>query len=235
LVKVTFQPSEELIIHESINHSLPDLIKLCSVGLQPGGLGGPLNWAEGVVFRFSRALATDEVFRELLKGKVHWIDLEWALMPQYEQVIPIEEINAKIPVIDVSTTAILCDVAKALKEQAQQETKSASRISWEGGARAGAVNHMRPEGTFCQSCGMPLHKLEDHGTEANGSQSKKYCAYCYQIGEFREPEMTLDEMIEISAKGWSDQDPDVLLEQARTRMKQILPHLERWRAREIQF
>jgi len=47
-------------------------------------------------------------------------------MPQYEQVIPIEEINAKIPVINVSTTTILCDVAKALKEQAQQETKSAS-------------------------------------------------------------------------------------------------------------
>jgi putative transcriptional regulator len=90
---------------------------------------------------------------------------------------------------------------------------------------------MQPEGAFCQSCGMPLHKPEDHGTEANGSQNKKYCAYCYQTGEFWEPEMTLDEMIEISAKGWSDQDPDVSLEQARTQMKQILPHLERWRAR----
>jgi hypothetical protein len=129
LVKVTFQPSEELIIHESINHSLPDLIKLCSVGVQPGGLAGPLSWAEGVVFRFSRMAATDEIFRELLQGKVHWNVLEWALMPQYKQVIPIEEINAKIPVINVSTTTILCDVAKALKEQAQQETKSASRIS----------------------------------------------------------------------------------------------------------
>ena len=129
MVKVTFQPSEELIIHESIKHTLPDLIKLCSVGVQPGGLAGPLSWAEGVVFRFSRMAATDEIFRELLQGKVHWNVLEWALMPQYKQVIPIEEINAKIPIIDVSTTTILCDVAKALKEQAQQETKSASRIS----------------------------------------------------------------------------------------------------------
>jgi len=94
---------------------------------------------------------------------------------------------------------------------------------------------MQPEGTFCQSCGMPLNKPEDHGTEANGSQSKKYCAYCYQTGEFTGPEMTLDEMIEISAKGWSDQDPDVSLEQARAQVKQILPHLERWRAREMQF
>ena len=92
LVKVTFKPSEELIIHESIHHSLPDLIKLCSVGVQPGGLAEPLSWAEGVVFRFSCMAPTDEIFRELLAGKVHWIVLEWALMPQYEQVIPIEEI-----------------------------------------------------------------------------------------------------------------------------------------------
>jgi len=119
LVKVTFKPSEELIIHESIHHSLPDLIKLCSVGVQPGGLGGPLSWAEGVVFRFSRMAPTDEIVRGLLQGKVHWDVVEWALMPQYKQVIPIEEINAKIPIINVSTTAILCEVAEALKEQAQ--------------------------------------------------------------------------------------------------------------------
>ncbi|MDH5780033.1 MAG: hypothetical protein OEZ29_05510, partial [Candidatus Bathyarchaeota archaeon] len=62
---------------------------------------------------------TDEICRELLQGKVHWDVVEWALMPQYKQVIPIEEINAKIPVINVSTTAILCGVAEALKEQAQ--------------------------------------------------------------------------------------------------------------------
>lgn len=126
LVKVTFAPSEELIIHESIYHSLPDLIKIFSVGVQPGGLAGPLSWAEGVVFHFSRMAPTDEIFKELLQGKIHWNVVEWALMPQYKQVIPIEEINAKIPVIDVSTTTILCDVAKALKEQAQKETKSPS-------------------------------------------------------------------------------------------------------------
>jgi len=119
LVKVTFTPSEELIIHESIHHALRDLIKLCSVGVQPGGLAGPLSWAEGVVFRFSRMTPTDEIFRELIQGKIHWNVVEWTLMPQYKQVIPIEEINAKIPVINVSTTTSLCDVAKALKEQAR--------------------------------------------------------------------------------------------------------------------
>ena len=131
MVKVTFKPSEELVIHESIHHSLADLIKVCGVGVQPGGFAAPLSWAEGVVFRFSRMAPTDEVFRELLQGKVHWHVVEWALMPQYTQIIPIEEINAKVPVINVSSTTILCEVAKALEEQAQKETESSSRISWQ--------------------------------------------------------------------------------------------------------
>ena len=88
---------------------------------------------------------------------------------------------------------------------------------------------MQPEGTYCQSCGMPLTQPEDHGTEADGSQSQKFCTYCYQNGEYTGPDTTLQEMIEISAKGWSDQDPEVTLEEARAKLKQFLPYLERWR------
>lgn len=117
LAKITFKPWEEIVIHESIYYSLPDLIKLCSIGMQPGGLAKPLRWAEGVAFRFLSMPSTDEVGRELLQGKVHWNAVEWALMPKYEGVIQIKEINAKIPVIDVSATDILCEVAKALKKQ----------------------------------------------------------------------------------------------------------------------
>jgi hypothetical protein len=117
LAKITFKPWEEIVIHESIAYSLLDLIKLCSIGVQPGGLAKPLRWAEGVAFRFLSMPSTDDVGRELLQGKVHWNAVEWALMPKYEGVIQIKEINAKIPVIDVSTTDILCEVAKALKKQ----------------------------------------------------------------------------------------------------------------------
>jgi hypothetical protein len=88
---------------------------------------------------------------------------------------------------------------------------------------------MQPEGPFCQSCGMPLQTPEDFGTEPDGSKSEKYCTYCYQNGEYTYPDITLEEMIEFSAKGWSDQDQNVTLEQARTQLKEILPHLERWR------
>ncbi|NOX46249.1 MAG: hypothetical protein GXO89_04650 [Chlorobi bacterium] len=47
----------------------------------------------------------------------------------------------------------------------------------------------------CQSCGMPLKKNpEGGGAEKDGSRSKMYCSYCYENGEFKNPEITADEM-----------------------------------------
>ena len=37
---------------------------------------------------------------------------------------------------------------------------------------------------FCQSCGMPLTKNEDCGTNADGSINFDYCQYCYKEGQF---------------------------------------------------
>jgi hypothetical protein len=118
-VKVTFKPWEEIIIHESIQYNLGDFVKQCSIGVQPGGLANPLQWAEGVVFRPSIMPPTDEVVKEQLQGRIHYNAVEWALMPKYQQVIMIGDINAKIPIINVSANAILCEVAKALKRSVE--------------------------------------------------------------------------------------------------------------------
>ena len=75
---------------------------------------------------------------------------------------------------------------------------------------------------------MPLSQPEHFGTEADGSKSKKYCFYCYKDGAYTLPNATLKEMIEISAKGWSDQDPNITYAQAKTFLEKCLPQLERW-------
>lgn len=120
MVKVTFKPWEEVIIHEATHHSLDNIVTLSSMGVQPGGLAMPLQWAEGVVFRTTPMPPTDEVVKESLQGKVHLISVLWAFMPEYKDVIPIKEISAKIPVVNVSAVAALCDVVIALKKQAEK-------------------------------------------------------------------------------------------------------------------
>ena len=49
----------------------------------------------------------------------------------------------------------------------------------------------------CQSCGMPLKRDEQGGgTNSDGSKSAVYCSHCYQNGQFRLPDLTLDQMQE---------------------------------------
>ncbi|HEY5638900.1 MAG TPA: zinc ribbon domain-containing protein [Dehalococcoidia bacterium] len=83
---------------------------------------------------------------------------------------------------------------------------------------------------FCQSCGMPLAEArsEDFGTNADGSRNEEYCALCFQKGAFLDPDITLDEMIETAARGWSNSDPAVSYEEALRVSRLNIPKLRRW-------
>ena len=81
---------------------------------------------------------------------------------------------------------------------------------------------------FCQSCGMPLAKAEDHGTEADGKASQDYCQYCYQKGAFTSS-MTMEEMIDFCAPMMAQSNPGMTEEQAKAQMHQFFPMLKRWR------
>ncbi len=77
---------------------------------------------------------------------------------------------------------------------------------------------------FCQSCSMPLDG-KVNGTEKDGSLSQKYCSMCYENGEFRDPDLTLEEMTKIvdrvlTKKGWG--------RIRRFFARGYLPKLERW-------
>lgn len=85
---------------------------------------------------------------------------------------------------------------------------------------------------FCQSCGMPLnlHGEDVRGTEADGSKSIKYCSYCYKDGQFIDPDITMDEMLERGKKGISEGKGNPV---TKFMMKAYYPmqlkKLERWK------
>ena len=87
---------------------------------------------------------------------------------------------------------------------------------------------MEPQGPFCQSCAMPMSKPEDFGTNADGSKNEEYCSYCFKDGSFTNPDISMEEMIEISAKGWAESDPNMTYEQAKAQLLQFFPMLKRW-------
>jgi hypothetical protein len=87
---------------------------------------------------------------------------------------------------------------------------------------------MQPKGPFCQSCAMPLEKPDLFGTNADGTRSAEYCAYCFQNGMFTEPTITLSQMI-AKCVGIMTQRKIMPEHQAKELMSRTIPMLKRWK------
>jgi len=119
-MKVNFRPWKEVVIHESIQYNLQNLVIMRSLGVPPGQLGGRLLWAEGVAFSHAPMPATTDVIKESLQGRVHWSSVEWASLPEFKPFLEISETKVRIPILDVSSNETLLAVAKWLKKSAKE-------------------------------------------------------------------------------------------------------------------
>ncbi len=81
---------------------------------------------------------------------------------------------------------------------------------------------------ICQSCGMPMKKEEDFGTDKNEEPSEDYCCFCFRRGEFTDQGITLNEKIEKLVK-ISVEQLKMTEAQARTLAETTLPNLKRWK------
>lgn len=120
-MKVVYRPWEEIIIHESILFSLEDLVQTRGLGATTGGIGRQLLWTEGIAFAPIGMPPTDDVVKEQLQGKVHWSGVEWASMPNYQNVFVIKETKVRVPVINVSASPIMRTAAQWLKSQIKEQ------------------------------------------------------------------------------------------------------------------
>jgi hypothetical protein len=67
-----------------------------------------------------------------------------------------------------------------------------------------------------------------YGSKKDGSEEMTYCRFCYQIGEFSEPDMTVDEMIDRSVQ-FMVSSLRYTKEQAETMSQEVIPTLTRWK------
>ena len=117
MVRITYQPWEEIIIHEAVEYPLAALLEMQSLGVPPGSLGRSLMWANGVAFAYGAMPVSDDVIAEQLKGKMHWSSVIYAMMPTHESAAMLQEMNVRIPVADVSGNPTLYAVARWLRER----------------------------------------------------------------------------------------------------------------------
>jgi len=86
--------------------------------------------------------------------------------------------------------------------------------------------------TMCQSCGLPFNEEHERfmTKEPDGSICI-YCTNCYQDGKFTDPDITMEEMIEMLVPILGESMGE---EEARKELTTLLPTLKRWKKRRVE-
>jgi len=77
---------------------------------------------------------------------------------------------------------------------------------------------------------MPMSKSEDFGTNADLSASKEYCQFCFRKGEFSEPNITMQQMIE-KVTGFMVTLEKMPESKVKRMAKTFIPELKRWQSK----
>jgi hypothetical protein len=81
---------------------------------------------------------------------------------------------------------------------------------------------------ICQSCGRPLERPSDHGTNADHTPSAEYCSICYRQGAFTQPDIGMEQMVEKTANVLAIQ-LGIAQHRARDMVALYMPKLARWK------
>ncbi len=81
---------------------------------------------------------------------------------------------------------------------------------------------------ICQSCGMPVQKTEDFGTNIDGTRNGEYCHFCFKEGRFIDEGITMEQKINklVSIAVSQMNIPEA---KARAQAVEVIPTLKRWR------
>jgi hypothetical protein len=117
LVKITYEPINEIVIKEYIRfEKVEDLIYIFAQ-LRAGGTPVLLSWANGLVFVHSQLLPeNDQVLEAFLKGKVYWTNVSFAEMSKYKPIVETKE-RVQVPIINASSSPTIVKVMEWLKKQ----------------------------------------------------------------------------------------------------------------------
>ena len=120
MVKITFSPATELVVHEVVEMEKDALLL---ERITPSG-NMPLYWCGGIVFSFSSVPMTEEIVREYLRGRIHWLEVHFARMEKYVPAISFEPEEYKstmtVRVIDTSASLLHKEFIAWLKENTKR-------------------------------------------------------------------------------------------------------------------
>lgn len=115
MVKITYSPPQELIVHEAVEVARDDLLR---ERVTPAGTM-PLYWCDGILFSFSSLPLTDDIVKDYLKGRIHWLEVHFSKEAEYAPILALNEeeyrATMNVRVIDTTRSSLHKELAKWLK------------------------------------------------------------------------------------------------------------------------
>ncbi len=115
MVDIVYDPITTLVVHDVAKVAQDDLLR---ERVQPG-VTLPLWWCNGILFSFSSVPMNDEMTRDYLKGKIHWMEVHFSEMKDYKSVLELNDEHygstMKIRVIDTSGSKLHKEFTSWLK------------------------------------------------------------------------------------------------------------------------
>ena len=103
MVKVTYQPIQEFVIHEMVKYnSVEDFLNIKTGNIPAGGSAPPARWCEGILYEAFGLPPTQDVVKDQLQGILHFALLEYVEMDEYVPVLKNPSTNVPLPIINVS-------------------------------------------------------------------------------------------------------------------------------------
>jgi hypothetical protein len=120
MVKITYEPANELVLHDLMSVDKDDILRS---RVTPAGTM-PLFWCDGILFTFSSPPFTDDVVKDYLKGKIHWIEMQYTKMDSYVPVLQLSEEEYKtqmnVRIIDTTKSKLHRELIKWLKSNVKE-------------------------------------------------------------------------------------------------------------------
>ncbi len=119
MVKVVYQPIVTLVVHDIAKVPLDDLLR---ERITPGATL-PLYWCNGVLFSFASPPMVDEMVKDYVDGKIHWMEVHYLEMKQYKPVIELNDEHyngtVKVRIIDTGGSQLHKDFISWLKSNSK--------------------------------------------------------------------------------------------------------------------
>jgi hypothetical protein len=117
MVKISFSPIKELVVHEVVKVNYDDMLR---GRITPAG-NMPLYWCDGILFSFNSMPMTRDLVREYMQGTIHWMEVHYCKLDKYQEILDLNDESYKalmhIRVLDTSKSALHSEFIKWLKSQ----------------------------------------------------------------------------------------------------------------------